>query len=184
MFKERFGVRRGSFRYNERMPFPRSFARHGFTLLELCIVLALAVLLMAVALPSLSGQLARKRLQDSFDRFDNLVGDARRHSVGSGKPFVLVWRKGGVFVYPSDQSEEDRRKDGATTALDFSGEADGKCELVRGASLTANPAPEWTIWPTGNCEPVVVRYEGPAGAWEAAYNGLSGQGTINKFIAK
>ena len=177
-------ARRGSFRYNEWMRFPRRSTRPGFTLLELCIVMALAVLLLAVAMPSLSGQLARKRLQDSFDRFDALVGEARRHSVAAGKPFVLVWRKGGIFVYPSDQSDEDRRKDGAAAALDFSGASDGQCELLRGASLTADPAPEWTIWPTGNCEPVVVRYEGPPGNWEASYNGLSGQATLNKFIAR
>ena len=166
------------------MPFPRRSPRHGFTLLELCIVMALAVLLMAVAIPSLSGQLARKRLQDSFDRFDSLVGEARRHSVTEGKPYVLVWRKGGVFIYPGDLSDEDRRKGGPTASVDFSRAADGECSIVRGASLTAKPAPEWTFWPTGNCEPVLVRYEGPAGTWEAAYSGLSGQGTFNSFLAR
>ena len=152
--------------------------RRGFTLLELCIVLALAVLLIAVAMPSLAGQMSRQRLQNTFDRFDSLAGEARKHSVTDGKPYVLVWRKGGVYLYPADLSVEDRRKNGALAYADFSDPSEGECALVRESSLTAKPAPEWTFWPTGNCEPVLVRYHGAAGSWEAAYNGLSAQGDL------
>ena len=158
--------------------------RRGFTLLEICIVLALAMLLLAVAIPSLRGQLARRHLQDTFERFDLLVGEARRHSVAEGKPFVLVWGKGGVSLYAADQSEEDRKKSGPSGFADFSGPANETCELRRASSLAAQPAPVWTFWPTGNCEPVSVRYEGAAGTWEAAYNGLSGQGTFSTFLAR
>ena len=94
-------------------------------------MLALAVLLMAVALPSLAGQLSRQRLQGTFDRFDSLVGEARKHSVTDGKPYVLVWKKGGVYLYPADLSNEDRRKNGAMAYADFSGTGDGECVLVR-----------------------------------------------------
>ena len=164
---------------SERRPDHRAF-----TLLELCIVMALAVLLMAVAVPALSGQLARQKLQGTFDRFDALVADARKRSVTDGKPYVLVWKKGGVYLYSSDVSEEDRRKNGPTAFADYSETANGTCSITRASSLTAKPAPEWTFWPTGNCEPVTIRYEGPGGKWEAAYNGLSSEGTFNTFIAQ
>ena len=146
--------------------------------------MALAVLLMAVAVPALAGQLARQKLQGAFDRFDTLVGVARERSVKNGKPYVLVWRKGGVYLYSSDLSAEDRRKQGPTASEDFTAPSAGTCSIVRGSSLTAQPAPEWTFWPTGNCEPVTIRYEGPGGHWEAAYNGLSGEGTFTSFIAQ
>ena len=159
-------------------------ADRAFTLLELCIVMALAVLLMAVAVPALSGQLARQKLQSTFDRFDALVADARKHSVADGKPYILVWKKGGVYLYPADESDDDRRKNGPTSFADYSGSASGTCSITRLSSLTATPAPVWTFWPTGNCEPVTIRYEGPGGKWEAAYNGLSSEGTFNTFIAQ
>ena len=166
------------------MSSPRRSSRHGFTLLELCIVLALAVLLMAVAMPSLSGQMSRKQLQDTFDQFDLLVGEARTHSITDGKPYVLVWKKGGVYLYPADLSDEDRRKAAPTGYERFSQPGDGQCTLLRASSLTSNPAPEWTFWPTGNCEPVIIGYEGPAGIWKATYSGLSAQGTFDTFVAR
>ena len=56
--------------------------------------------------------------------------------------------------------------------------------LLRGASLATDPASVWTFWPTGNCEPVNIRYEGPAGQWEAVYNPLSATANLHTFIAR
>lgn len=163
---------------------PLIATRDAFTLLEICIVLALAVLLVSIAMPSLAGQMGRKRLQNTFDRFDTLVGEARQRSATERKPYVLVWKKGGVALYPADLNAEERRKAGPAALADFSGAGSGVCSIVRGASLSAKPAPEWTFWPTGNCEPVTVRYEGPEGTWETAYSGLSGVGTVNTFLVR
>ena len=159
-------------------------AERGFTLIEICLVVFLAVMLLSVAMPSLSGQLSRRRLQESSDRLDALITRARERSVAENRPYQIVWEKGGsMALYPADASEAAREKTGPASALTPTSDHE-TYTLIRGASLTAKPAPEWTFWPTGNCEAVTVHYEGSPGEWEAAYSPLSGQGTFTRFIAR
>jgi hypothetical protein len=40
------------------------------------------------------------------------------------------------------------------------------------------PPAEWTFWPNGVCEPVVVSYKGPAGRWQARFDPLTAHGTF------
>ena len=91
-------------------------------------------------------------------------------------------------LYPADQPAADRKKRGPAAALPATGTPplrDGEhYTLVRDASLSDQPAAVWTFWPTGNCEPVGVRYEGPRGHWEAVYNPLSVTATVRTFIAR
>lgn len=158
--------------------------RRGFTLIEICIVLFLAIVLMSVAIPSLSGQLSLRRLQEASDRLDALAARAREHSVSEGRPYLLVWEKGGgIALYPADASVAARNKVGPVSALTPTARNE-HYTLFRGASLSPNPAPEWTFWPTGTCEPVTVRYESQGGEWESVYNPLSGRGTFTKFVAR
>lgn len=155
----------------------------GFTLLEICIVIALAVMLFAAAVPSLSGQMARRRLQDSYDRLDSLVSQARQHAMKEGKPYLLAWNKEGVIqLFPADLNLEARRKQGATVSL-FPNHSDEQYTLFRPSALTPQPSAEWTFWPSGTCEPVIVKFKGKSGEWEAAYNALSARGNLSRFIA-
>ena len=156
----------------------------GFTLLEICIVIAIAVLLMGLAVPSLTGQMARRKLQESFDRLNTLVSQAREASMKENRGYLLAWDKNGVVnLYPADLSNEARRKQGPTGTLvpDKKGE---KYVLRRPSALTGEPSAEWTFWPSGTCEPVVVDYKGPSGEWEAQFNALSGRGNLSRFIAQ
>ena len=56
--------------------------------------------------------------------------------------------------------------------------------LILPAAIDADPAPEWTFWPTGTCEPATITYKGPAGSWEVRYAPLSARATIRSFLAK
>ena len=148
------------------------------------IAIALVVLLMAIGGPSMHGQLSRQKLQASFDRFDTLVVEAQRRSVNDGEPYVLVWQpNGSVALYPVAWNTEQRRKRAPAATWD-PGRSNERYTLLRPSSLAAQPAAEWTFWPTGNCEPVAVRYKGSPGVWEAAYNPLSGRGTLSTFLAQ
>ncbi len=162
--------------------------QRAFTLLEITIVVFLILLLLAVGMPSLSGQLSRQRLQGTFDRFDALAATARKRSVAESRAYTLVWtRDGSVQLYPADLAADERKKRGPTDSLVPAGNSadrDERYTLVREASLANNPANVWTFWPTGNCEPVAVRYEGPSGKWEAVYNPLSATASLNTFIAR
>ncbi|MBE7212063.1 MAG: hypothetical protein INR65_13665 [Gluconacetobacter diazotrophicus] len=167
---------------------PRRQRLAAFTLLEITIVIFLILLLLGVAVPSISGQLARRNLQGTFDRFDALAVAAQRRSVAEKRPYTLVWtRDGTVGVYPADMPADVRKKQAPAASLVPAGPATARTErytLVRAASLTADPAGIWTFWPTGNCEPVSVRYEGPSGRWEAVYNPLSARADFKTFIAR
>ena len=156
----------------------------GFTLIEICIVLFLAIALISIAMPSLTGQLARRRLQEASDRLDALATRARERSISEHQPYVLVWEKeGGIALYPANASAVARNKAGPVSKL-LPTATNEHYTLVRNASLTAFPASVWTFWPTGNCEPVTVRYEGGSGEWEANYSPLSTRGTFTRFIAR
>ena len=164
--------------------FPRRRSPRAFTLLEICIVLGLAVLLVSIAVPSLTGQMARKRLQTTFDRFDALAVQARQLSVKEGRPYLLVWQKNGAIgLYPGDLSDDARRKGGAVSKV-IPGGSGEHYTLLRNSSLAAKPTAQWTFWPSGTCEPVIVRFESTSGEWEAVYNPLSGKGTFNRFVTR
>ena len=160
----------------------------AFTLLEITIVICLILLLLGVALPSITGQLSRQRLQKTLDNFDALALAAQKRSVAEKRPYTLVWTgDGDIQVYPADLAADERKKRGPTAALVPAGPSTARDErytLVRDAALASNPAGVWTFWPTGNCEPVSVRYEGPSGHWEAAYNPLSAQADLKSFVAR
>ena len=163
--------------------------QRAFTLIELSIVVFIIVLLLGVAVPSFSGQMASHQLQKTFDRFDALVAAAQQHSVAEHRAYTLVWaRDGSVGLYPADLPAADRKKRGPAAALPAAGSpvlrGDERYTLVRDASLSDQPAPVWTFWPTGVCEPVGVRYEGPHGHWEADYNPLSVTANLRSFIAR
>ncbi len=158
--------------------------RSGFTLLELCVSMFLVMLLIAVALPSLTGELAQRRLQQAFDRFDAFVAQAQTRSMSENQPYVLVWTSAGrVLLYPSAWNDKERAKRGPVASLPppFDG---SRYTLTRKASLTQNPPAVWTVWPTGNCEPVSVGFQSGAGVWDASYSALSGRGTILRFLAR
>ena len=156
----------------------------GFTLIEICIVIFLAITLISIAMPSLTGQLARRRLQEASDRLDALATRARERSVTEGQPYLLVWEKGGgIALYPANATQAQRNQQGPVSELRPTA-SNEHYTLVRNASLTTNPAPVWTFWPTGNCEPVTVRYESSGGEWEAVFNPLSGRSNFTRFIAR
>jgi type II secretory pathway pseudopilin PulG len=139
--------------------------------------------LMAVAVPSITGQLGRQRLQEAFDRFDALVTEAQQRSVGEGRAYVLVWTKeGAIRLFPAEWSEKERRAGSIAALIPTIGSEE--YTLERNASLTRSPAASWIFWPSGNCEPVDIRFQGSSGTWTAEYNPLSARGTLTRFVVR
>ncbi len=160
----------------------------GFTLLEICLVVFIVALLVAMSVPSLGGLFAERRLRTSLDALDSLVAAAQRRSVSEQKTYLLVWDKQGrVRLCPEELPAKER----AALPVELGPDANGETKPVAGAytlelpaALRVNPRPEWAFWPTGNCEPAVVRYEGPAGRWTAAYHPLTARPTLAEFSAR
>lgn len=154
--------------------------RAGFTLIELVVAVLIMAVLMMIAIPTMDGVLADRRLRRSLDGFNAIVREAQERSIAERRPYLIVWREGKIGL----------RAEGL--ARDEPAEAVVKMKLARNeslhvsfpAALVEEPPPEWIFWPSGNCEPAVVNYQGKNGNWKASYSALTGRGEILAYVAK
>jgi prepilin-type N-terminal cleavage/methylation domain-containing protein len=155
-------------------------ASRAFTLIEIIIAVAILTVVLLMAVPSLSGVLADRRLRASLDRFNNLVRQAQERSVAEHRAYLIVWGDKDVIVQPEAFARDEEKKAVATFAL----ERGTVLTLTLPAALTSKPASEWIFWPTGTCEPAIVRFAGRAGTWTANYSPLTGHGELANYAAK
>jgi len=152
----------------------------AFTLIEIIIAVAILTILLLMAVPSLEGVLADRRLRASLDDFNNLVRQAQERSVAEHRAYLIVWGDKDVIVQPEAFAKDEEKKAIATFAV----ERGSALTLTLPAALTAKPAGEWIFWPTGTCEPAIVRFAGKAGTWTANYSPLTGHGELANYVAK
>jgi Tfp pilus assembly protein FimT len=150
----------------------------AFTLIEIAISVAILPMMLLLAVPSLNGVLADRRLRRSLDEFNKFVQQAQEHSMTEHRPYVLAWGRDRVDLRP-----EAPEKDEAPIAV---------YELARGEAIQLNlpaallrdiPA-EWIFWPSGNCEPATIAYKGANGAWTAKYSPLTARGEVTNYAAR
>src|SRR3954462_15693667 len=79
--------------------------RDGFTLLEICLAVAICLLLVLIAVPSVRGVMAEQRLHATFDAFDGLVRKAQVRSMNERRTYTLVWKKEGIDLVPLETKE-------------------------------------------------------------------------------
>src|SRR4051812_6180726 len=72
----------------------------GFTLVEMVISIAILLLVLGLAVPSLNGVLADKRLRRSLNEFNDLVHQAQERSVAEHRAYLLVWGERDVVLRP------------------------------------------------------------------------------------
>lgn len=149
--------------------------RSGFTLLEICLALAIGLMIIALAVPSIAGLIAEQRLKKSFERFDQMVGTARVRSVTGQRSHVLVWDKKGISLLLNENATDGA---GESTEERLAFARDESYEIRRPATLVKDAPGEWVFWRNGICEPAVVSYTGPAGTWVVNYDALTGRGTF------
>lgn len=151
----------------------RPSERSAFTLLEVCIAVFIGVMLVMMALPTLSGIVKDRKAEASFDQFDDLVKEVRRRSIAERQPYVMIWAPEGV-VGKRDGADDAEEDEVGRFAL-------GKEEtlvLELPAAMKKNPEWIWTFWPNGACEPAVVRYGKAGVAWSAVYDPFTANATV------
>lgn len=158
----------------------RKFRSRAFTLLELSIAVALGLVILAIALPALDGIFAAGRLQKTMDVFDAFVATAREKSVSEGRVYIMVWTKKKIHLVADGPQREGLDE---IEQVFLPGDRE-LYSLFLPAAIDENPAPEWTFWPSGTCEPATVTFKGPAGSWELRYAPLSTRPTVRSFLAK
>ena len=72
----------------------------AFTLIEIALSIFILLLLLLLAVPSLSGVIADRRLKQSLDSFNQLVRQAQERSVTERRAYLIVLGKNSVLLRP------------------------------------------------------------------------------------
>ena len=138
------------------------------------------MLIMLLAVPSVNGVLADRRLRQSMDQFNSLVAQAHEHSVSEHRPYLVVVGKKSIEVRPEVISKDDDPDPIATLPL----EDHDTVKLSFPAAMIKNPPAEWIFWPSGVCEPADVEFLGRNGHWAMSYSPLNARPEITKYAPK
>ena len=152
----------------------------AFTLIEIALSIFILMLLLMLAVPSLSGVIADRRLKQSLDSFNQLVRQAQERSVTERRAYLIVWGKSSVLLRPEVFTKDEEEK--ATAVLRLPKGSWIKVSLP--AALIGKPPAEWIFWPSGTCEPARVQFRGPAGTWTADYSPLTAQPELTQYAAR
>ncbi len=152
----------------------------GFTLIEIAISVFILMILLLLAVPSIQGVLADRRLQRSLTALNQMVHQAQEHSVKERRSYLIVWEKKALVLRPEAPEKTDT--DTPVAQLNLArGEA---YQLRLPAALEKNPSAEWIFWPSGTCEPANVSFTGPSGTWEVNYAPLTGLPNIARYVTR
>jgi type II secretory pathway pseudopilin PulG len=152
----------------------------AFTLIEIALSIFILLLILLLAVPSLSGVIANKRLKQSLDGFNQLVRQAQERSVTERRAYLIAWDKNSVVLRPEVFAKDEEEK--ATAVFRLPKGSWIKVSLP--AALTDKPPAEWIFWPSGTCEPAKVQFRGPAGTWTADYSPLTAQPELTQYAAR
>ena len=144
-------------------------SKNAFTLLEICLAITIGVLIFTFAIPSIEGLFAQQKLNKSFEALDELVAEAHKLSVLERRPYLLSWEKEGVVLRP----EFPVGKDEADGVAMIEARENESYDIELTAALVEQPEKEWVFWPSGNCEPATITYQGRDGKWTAHYDPLT-----------
>ncbi len=152
----------------------------GFTLIEIALAIFILMLLLMLAVPSFTGVIANRRLKESLDGFNSLVRQAQERSVTERRPYLIVWGKSNVVVRPEAFAEDEEAK----AKAEFRPSRGSTLRLSLPVALMEKYPAEWIFWPSGACEPAIVRFQGPAGSWTANYSPLTGRPEITSYAVR
>jgi type II secretion system protein H len=158
----------------------RSGASRAFTLIEIVIVVSIAMLVLLLAVPSLTGVLADRRLHRSLDAFTDLVRQAQERSVTEHRSYLVVWGDKDIVLRPEVFAKGEDDKAIAVFPLERS----NSVKLLLSAALRKNPPGEWIFWPSGICEPAIVQFNGRDGEWTAKYSPLTERPELLNYVAR
>lgn len=152
----------------------------AFTLIEIAIAVFILLLLLMLAVPSLNGVLADRRLRRSLNAMNDLVRQAQEHSVAERRPYLIVWNDKSLALRAESFAKDEDPAPVATMQLQ-KGDA---FTLALPAALEEEPPPAWIFWPSGTCEPAVVAYKGPDGSWSAKYSALTARAELASYATR
>ena len=154
--------------------------QHGFTLVETIIAIFILLLLLSLAVPSLNGVLADKRLHRSLDRFNELVRQAHERSLAEHRAYLMVWNNAFITLQPAAFLKTEEHQPIDTMPIT----RHEKWRLELPAALSKKAPAEWIFWESGVCEPARIRFASDDGSWTAEYSPLSGLGELITYAVR
>jgi type II secretory pathway pseudopilin PulG len=152
----------------------------GFTLIEIVLTVSILMLVLLLAVPSMTGVLRDRRLRQSLDRFNTLVSKAHEQSITEHRPYLLIVSNKSVEVRPEIVTKDDDPEPVADLPLSDS----DSIKIIFPAAMIKQPPAEWVFWPSGACEPAVVDYLGRSGFWRVTYSALNARPEITKYAPR
>ena len=152
----------------------------GFTLIELAIAILILLVLIGLAVPSMSGVFADRRLRRSLDQFNAVVREAQERSITERRSYLVILENGKLSL----RAEGLNKGESPEPELKWKIDRGAALKIKFPAALVDDPPAEWIFWPSGNCEPAVVSYRGNDGTWTANYSALTGRSEITAYVAK
>jgi prepilin-type N-terminal cleavage/methylation domain-containing protein len=148
--------------------------QRGFTLVEIIIAVFILLLLITLAVPSLNGVLADKRLHRSLDRFNDLVRQAHERSLAEHRAYLIVWNDTFISLQPAAFLKTEQHQPIDSIPI----ERHDRWSLELPAALMKKMPAEWIFWESGVCEPARVRFVSNDGSWTIEYSALSALGEL------
>jgi len=154
--------------------------QRGFTLVEIIIAVFILLLLLTLAVPSLNGVLADKRLHRSLDRFNELVRQTHERSLAEHRDYLIVWNDAFITLQPAAFLKTEPHEPIDTMPI----ARHEKWRLELPAALSKKVPAEWIFWESGVCEPARIRFASDDGSWTTEYSALSGLGEIISYASR
>ena len=149
-------------------------------MVELVIAVVIMLVILLVAVPSLNGVMADRRLRRSLEDMNRLIQQAQARSISEGRSYLIVWRNKQFLLRPEGFFKGESRQPAGSLKWQ-KGDA---FTLSFPAAIEEEPPSEWIFWPSGNCEPAVVTYRGPSGAWKARYSALTARPELEYYAVR
>ena len=152
----------------------------AFTLIEIVMAVFILLLLLFVGVPSLNGVLADRRLRRSLDDMNRFVRVAQEKAVIERRAYLISWQDDHIILRPEATTKDEEPEPVATLKL-----RKGDAYVLTLPAALADEAPaDWAFWPSGTCEPAVIRYSGVDGSWTANYSALTARAELATYAAK
>ena len=88
--------------------------RDGFTLIELVLAMGIMLVILLMAVPSLTGIMNDRGLRRSLDEMNRFIVQAQERSMAEGRSYLIVWRNKQFALRPEGFLKGEDRKPVAT----------------------------------------------------------------------
>lgn len=127
----------------------------GYTLIEICLALAVMAIIAVMAMPSTQGLLSEEHLRAVANQVSNLAREGQRRAVADGVPYAIVLDKNILYLAPWG-GEEATRLAKPIAAVKLEGAVLLELQSPQDGHSPAQTETFWVFQPDGLSDPMQV----------------------------